>query len=102
MGAIKFADNLIRFYEYNGTSDIVISRHYESMDEVSENWRDHTEETCSCGREEAVSLYTNYGGGFYIEGIACRHCNSVRSKDFDFEILERDEVEDWVKDLEWE
>lgn len=28
-GAIKFNDGLIRYYEYDGTSDYVISHHYE-------------------------------------------------------------------------
>lgn len=100
-GAIKFSNGVIRYYEYDGTSDYVISHHYETATEVHANWRMWNEVKCVCGKEEAVSIYSDYAYGFYLEGLACRHCNSVRSKDPDFETYERNEVEDWEKDLNW-
>jgi len=101
-GAIKFKDNTIRYYEYNGTSDVVISHHYKTLDEVSENWRKGEWLECECGKEESASIFTQYGGGYYIEGKACKRCNSVRSNELDFEIIEREETEDWAnKILQW-
>lgn len=101
-GAIKFKDNTIRYYEYNGTSDVVISHHYKTLDEVSENWRKGEWLECECGKEESVSIFTQYGSGYYIEGKACKRCNSVRSNESDFEIIGREETEDWAnKILQW-
>lgn len=101
-GAIRFNDGLIRYYEYSGTSDYVISHHYETTDQVTANWREWNEVKCECGKEEIVSIYSHYGKGFYMNGFACRYCNSVRTEHpFDFEIFERHEVEDWEKNLIW-
>lgn len=96
-GALKFNDGTIRYYEYNGTSDVVISHHYATKEEVSENWRKGKWVDCNCGKEEPVSIFTQYGHGFYIDGKACKHCNSVRSNECDFDIIERNEIEDWAK-----
>ncbi len=57
LGAIKFDDGLIRYYEYNGTADVVISRHYKSSEEVGDNWRNHIWQTCECGNEEEVMIF---------------------------------------------
>ena len=101
-GALKFKDGTIRYYEYDGTSDIVLSHHYESTQEVSDNWRKGEWLDCNCGKEEPVSIYTTYGGGYYIEGMACKNCKSVRSNELDFDIIENDETEHWAKkELGW-
>ena len=88
-GAIKFKDNTIRYYEYDGTSDVVLSHHYKTIDEVSDNWRNGTWLNCDCKKEEPVSIFTQYGDGFYIEGKACKTCNSVTSNESYFQIIER-------------
>lgn len=104
IGAIKFGDGLIRFYEYNGTSDYVISYHYRTPDQVSENWRSSKHVECDCGEEEPVSIYSSYGGGFYMDGYACKFCNSVRTEHpYDFDTIEREDMkEDWEKFVNWE
>jgi hypothetical protein len=99
LGALKFEDGTIRYYEYDGTSDIVLSHHYATEEEVSENWREGEWLDCSCGKEESVSIFTKYGYGFYIDGKACKNCNSVASNEFYFDVIERDEQEDWAKTL---
>ncbi len=38
-GALKFKDGTIRYYEYGGTSDVVLSHHYATTQEVGDNWR---------------------------------------------------------------
>jgi len=97
-GAVKFADGTIRYFEYAGTSDVCISHLYETTEDVSENWRNHEWLNCDCGKGEPVSIYTQYGGGFYINGEACKHCNSLTT-DTDFNIIERKETSDWAKDI---
>ena len=52
IGMIKFKDGKIRFYEYNGTSDVPISHHYNTRHEVNDNWRNHEWLDCECGEEE--------------------------------------------------
>lgn len=99
LGAIKFKDGTIRYYEYNGTSDVVISHHYKTREEVDDNWRNHTWLECTCKKEEPVMIYTSYGFGFYIEGKACKECNSVESNDSDFDLIEWYETDDWAKEL---
>lgn len=99
MGALKFNDGTIRYYEYDGTSDIVLSHHYETPKEVSENWRQGEWYNCNCGKEAPVSIFSSYRGSFYIEGQACKNCNSVRSDIDDFDKIEREETEDWAKIL---
>jgi hypothetical protein len=98
-GALKFKDGTIRYYEYDGTADVVLSHHYATTEEVSENWRKGEWLNCNCGKEEPVSIFTQYGGGYYIDGKACKNCNSVTSNESDFDIIERNEQEDWVKTL---
>ena len=98
-GALKFKDGTIRYYEYDGTADVVLSHHYATPEEVSDNWRNGEWLDCICGEEEPVNIFTSYGGGYYIEGFACKKCNSVRSKERDFDIIEREEQDDWAKIL---
>lgn len=98
-GAIKFNDGEIRYYEYDGTSDVVLSHHYATSELVHENWRKGEWLRCNCGGEEPVSIYTDYGGGFYIDGKACKKCCSVQSNEADFDIIEPYETEHWAKEL---
>lgn len=101
-GAIKFKDNTIRYYEYDGTSDVVISHHYKTLDEVGNNWRKAKWLKCNCLNEEPVSIFSQDGLGFYIEGKACKECKSVTSNEDDFDRVERDQTEDWAnKMLKW-
>lgn len=99
IGAIRFSDGTIRYYEYNGTSDIVLSCHYSTVGEVSEHWRNQPDKYCICGCEEEVSIYSSYAGGFYFKGKACRQCCSVRPNEIDFEIIEPEDTDNWAKEL---
>ena len=51
-GALRFKDGLIRFYEYDGTVDLVLSHHYETVEEVSENWCKGEWLDCHCENED--------------------------------------------------
>lgn len=98
IGAIRFSDGTIRYYEYNGTSDTVLSCHYSTSAEVSEHWRNQPDKHCTCGCEEDVSIFSWYGRGFYFNGKACRKCCSVRPNERDFETIERKDTNDWAED----
>lgn len=97
IGVIKFSDGTIRYYEYDGTCDIILSCHYSTREEMQENWRNQPDKDCTCGCEESVSIYTSYGFGYYIAGKACKHCCSVRPNKFDFDIINPEDTEDWAK-----
>ena len=98
IGAVKFKDGEVKFYEYNGTVDVPISHIYDTVDEVNENWRNHEWVNCTCGKEEPVSIFSDYGGGFYFDGLACKNCKSVCTPG-DFNIIEREHTDDWAKNI---
>lgn len=99
IGAIMFSDGTIRYYEYDGTSDVVISCHYPTHEEVWEHWRNQPYKHCTCGCEEDVSIYSSYGSGFYFNGKACRKCCSVHPNEDCFETIEPEDSDDWAKGL---
>lgn len=79
MGAVRFQDGTLLYYEYNGTSDTVISKLYASEQEVRDNWRSWTHAGCHCGGDEPVEIMSTYGGGGWWRGRACRTCMAVTS-----------------------
>ena len=68
-GAVKLNDGLIKYYLYHGSSDTCYTSLYDKVSEVA---GDYTE--CNCGKSESVEIYSDYGGGFYWKGRACRDC----------------------------
>lgn len=94
-GMVRFSDGEIWHFEYNGTCDVCISHIYKTKEEVVENWRKSVWVDCKCGGEEDVEVYSDYGGGFMIEGgKSCRKCCSLTATD---EIC--DFLEDWVEEM---
>lgn len=94
LGAVKFQDNTIRYYEYDGTADVVYPDLYETPKEVWDNWRKpHSMARCACGRNEDAEVFTSYGGGFYMYGKACKMCNKVDLDPYDAKRLERNWAE---------
>jgi len=110
LGAVKFKDGIIKYYEYGGTADVVTSHLYDSSKEVNDNWRKHEWLKCKCEQgEEFVSIYTDYGGGFYITGEGCKNCNSLhqirgcRAHKYDegdpYIEVDKEAVNDWAREL---
>jgi len=96
MGAVRFSDGLILYYEYNGTSDIACSSLKKTRGEVERDWRSaNNQATCSCGRSEPVELMSYYGGGFSWEGKACRYCMAITDGRVPEETY--DGIPDWIK-----
>ncbi len=96
IGAIKFQDGAVRFYEYNGTSDLVIGRHYATTEEVHNNWRNHTEPKCQHNKEEDVSIYADYASGIYMKGKACKCCGSLTGERDEYGAVEDFPTERWA------
>jgi hypothetical protein len=77
-GKVYFYDGQILHFEYNGTSDVCIPFLYNSVEELSHNWRQYKGwHYCICNRHEPVIIYTDYGAGFHWEGRACRYCMCI-------------------------
>lgn len=69
-GYVSFhADDLTLYFEYHGTmADAWDPPHsYPGM----------SHDTCTCGRDEPVSLMASYAGGIRWEGTACRYCRRL-------------------------
>lgn len=75
-GQVKFNDGLILYYEYNGTSDVEISNLKDTKKEVHDNWRDHEDLTCNCGKDEPVIIACDFANGSWWKGRACRYCRA--------------------------
>lgn len=66
------------FYEYDGTSDIVLPAIWPTREEMQKHWRNQPWNECHCGkRRTEVLIYTDYGGGSYWHGTACLLCMAV-------------------------
>jgi hypothetical protein len=85
-GAVRFKDGVVKFYEYNGTSDVCISHLYDSMKAMLAHWRKGQWMACACpeGMED-VEIYSSYGGGFTFPGKACRKCSALYGGSYDEE-----------------
>jgi hypothetical protein len=79
-GQCRFEDGEIWWWEYDGTSDIVLRPLFKTSDELSENWRKGLNRGCTCGGHEIVELAHDYGGGSYWHGSACRKCGAITSE----------------------
>jgi hypothetical protein len=83
MGGVYHAESkdLIGWYEYNGTSDVVANpRIRKTAEEVSAHWRGgepYAACECSTPQPVAVLLYSSYGGGFWWTGEACLSCHLI-------------------------
>ena len=93
-GMVQFPDKTVMHFEYNGTSDVTVSVLWDTSEEVHAHWRGDLWNECKCGRDEPVTLFTDYGDGFHWPGRACRHCRAITAG------LEPDETTygtpDWV------
>lgn len=130
-GQVKFRDT-IKFFVYNSTEDICKPKLYDTFDEMLDNWRkpyvsievnnitydkkswfkkifrtnkDKNREQSICNHsEEPVELYTDYGGGFYWNGTACRKCNMILKgrEPFELPVEDRhiDGIPDWAEDFD--
>lgn len=73
LGMIHFEDGTLLYAGYQNTSDVMNSILKESIEDYDDvTWGEGRE--CICGNDEPVQIFTNYGGGFYWKGRACKQC----------------------------
>lgn len=71
----RFKDGTEFHGEYNGTSDIMCPRMFETPEKRDEQWRKQEWPMSDCEHEKEVCIaHADYGGGFWWEGTACRTC----------------------------
>lgn len=99
IGAVKFSDGQIRFFEYRGSTDICISALWNTTKEVFDNWRKAEWKHCTCGNEEIIELHYVYGGGYYAEGYACKACKSLRQTEEQQYMEQQDKHDDWAEGI---
>ena len=74
---------VVGYFEYNGTSDIVFPKIRDTLQEVSDNWReeDPFDRKCTCNNpHDEVIIWSSYGAGFYWGGQACLVCRVITSE----------------------
>lgn len=98
IGAVRFDDGAILFYEYNGTGDWVVPNLYTTSEAVHEHWRDHPNVPACPHDGEPVEILSTYGGGFRWLGRACRECMRITAgfDAFDDEACRVDGYPDWT------
>lgn len=86
IGAVRFSDGKIMFYEFNGTADIAEENLYATAKQLSNHWRNHGKRECKCEKSEAVRIMDTYGSGKHWNGAACRKCKVITDGFFPYGI----------------
>jgi hypothetical protein len=79
LGAVRFQNGKVMFYEYGGTADVCSPTLRETPELVSQFWRQRGpgkswDDIKACTHAEDVTIWSGYGGGFYWPGKACQTC----------------------------
>lgn len=99
-GAVRFDDGEIKYFEYSGTCDVCVPTLYNTYKKMQKNWRKWKWLRCSCGKDEHVEVFTDYGRGFYWDAKACRFCKCLTEYIDLSEFYDtRDGVPEWAKRL---
>jgi hypothetical protein len=90
-GKVYIDSKLFGYFEWNGTSDVIIPRVYKTNEELQANWRTEDEKQAGwdlvkdCPHRsdgqivvDAI-LYTDYGDGFHWKGQVCIECMVITS-----------------------
>lgn len=71
--AVKLEDGTLKYTIYNGTSDILVPRLYDTTQEAWDKRRtDLPYVSCPC-EPRPVEIWTVYGGGFGWKAEGCEH-----------------------------
>lgn len=69
---------LLAYFEYDGTADICCTRLHSTQEGVRLNWRKDNKRECTCSAAgQSVTIYTDYGAGWYWSGKVCWHCMCI-------------------------
>lgn len=70
---VRLEDGTIKYAVYNGTSDILVPRLYDSSDEAWNQRRiDSSYIWCPC-KPQPIEIWTIYGGEFGWKAEECKH-----------------------------
>jgi hypothetical protein len=50
-GEVIVGDSVVGYFEYSGTADLAFTQFYDTIAEVSRNWRSGREAACTCKRK---------------------------------------------------
>lgn len=78
-GLVRFENGQIGHLIYNGTSDIMLPRYYDTNNKAGEAYRNKEDmfpDECTHKKEKVV-IYSDYGGGFWWNGTACTQCKAL-------------------------
>jgi hypothetical protein len=80
-GEVIKDNQVIGYFEYNGTVDVALPAIWNTMDEVHDNWRKQEWRSCTCSTPQVseVTLYSSYGSGFHWKSKACLSCRTIVS-----------------------
>ena len=73
-GAVRFPDGALYYFDYNGSVDLCVPVLVASIEDV--HFRNMGWRNCACPmpHHQPVEIYSDYGGGSYWPGTACRYC----------------------------
>lgn len=109
-GLLRFENGQIGHLIYHGTSDIMLPMYYDTPEVAWEEYQKRGgryPEECT-HKKDKVEVYSDYGGGFYWEGTACRKCKAIDYKyttPYGDEVTGKRDFEyingkpEWVKEL---
>jgi hypothetical protein len=75
LGAVRFGNGTIRWFDYNGTVDMCVPHLVARPEEV--RFREMPGSRCICGRDEPVEIANDYGDGRWWQGRACDPCRTI-------------------------
>ena len=91
-GRVHFEDKYVMHGKYHGTSDVFLGMIFPTQAHAQACWESIGFTDCTCGKDEPVVLYSEYGGGFAWKGRACRRCGVVTAENMPYENEETEMV----------
>ena len=75
-------NEILYYYEYNGTVDLIEPKLYDTLDELMKNWRrDDVLASCkdTTHTKIPVFIHSSYGWDEYWDGLICKECKIIIS-----------------------
>lgn len=92
-GQVRFPDGTVYWFEYNGTTDTIWPKLYQTYAEYELNYRKYEAQIwkCKCRepRTEEVDIAVDYGNARHFKGFACRGCGVITSSLTPWDYYER-------------
>lgn len=77
-GQVIHDGKIIGYVEYQGSGGMVMSRFFDTVEEVSEHWRTRPQASCTCGQPSVpILIWVEYARGFHWPSEACLACHAI-------------------------